>query len=194
LNALTHITEKVSKESEREEHNGTVTGECSEAEHIHVEVDYLDVGDFVENEIQELTIGSQIDGVANAAYQTQLLVNIDAAMTQSKMAKDIANLIVAEIKGGDDYSWNFLKAEMSKKFGDTIGRFYYTCCQSKEAQLQVDLVLNTAKVDIYHGHLHPRPNLCIEMPNELQEEIKMYLYLTAIELKNYLQHKGFDIS
>ncbi|CAG8571484.1 6289_t:CDS:2 [Ambispora gerdemannii] len=68
LNALTHITEKVSKESESEEHNGTVTGEYTEAEHIRVEVNYLDVGDFIENEIQELTIGPQIDGVVNAAY------------------------------------------------------------------------------------------------------------------------------
>ncbi|CAG8682130.1 2885_t:CDS:1, partial [Ambispora gerdemannii] len=104
LNTLTHIIKKVSKESEGEEHNGTVTGECSETEHIRIEVDYLDMGDFVENEIQELTIESQIDGVANVAYRTQLLVNMDAAITQSKMAKEIANLIVAEIEGGDDYS------------------------------------------------------------------------------------------
>ncbi|CAG8662711.1 10621_t:CDS:2, partial [Ambispora gerdemannii] len=164
LNAFIHITEKVSKESEGEEHNGTVISECSEAEHIRVEVNYLDV------------------------------VNMDAAMTQSKMAKEIANLIVAEIEGGDNYSWNFLKVKMSKKFGGTIGRFYYACCQSKEAQLRVDLVLNAAKVDIYHGHLYPRPNLCIEMPNELRKEIKIYLHLTIIELKNYLQRKGFDIS
>ncbi|CAG8651201.1 4017_t:CDS:2, partial [Ambispora gerdemannii] len=60
--------------------------------------------------------------------------------------------------------------------------------------VRVDLVLNAAKVDIYHEHLHPHPNLCIEMPNKLRKEIKMYLHLTAIELKNHLQRKGFDIS
>ncbi|CAG8682142.1 2886_t:CDS:1, partial [Ambispora gerdemannii] len=32
------------------------------------------------------------------------------------------------------------------------------------------------------------------MPNELREEIKMYSHLTAIELKNHLRRKGFDIS
>ncbi|CAG8630221.1 5745_t:CDS:2, partial [Ambispora gerdemannii] len=53
-----------------------------------------------------------------------------------KTAKEIANLIVAEIEGGDDYSWNFLKAEMSKKFRNTIGRFYYACCQLKEVQCE----------------------------------------------------------
>ncbi|KAF0408513.1 hypothetical protein F8M41_008492 [Gigaspora margarita] len=115
----------------------------------HIEVNYLDLGDLIEQEIQELTIGAQTDGVASIIYQTHLIV-------------------VTTI-----HRSNFLSAEMSKKFGDIVGWFYYFCCQSKEAQsenykdsnrkrrthydckgkinIQADLVLNTAVVDIYHG-------------------------------------------
>ncbi|RIB00131.1 hypothetical protein C2G38_2150965, partial [Gigaspora rosea] len=71
----------------------------------YIEVDYLDLGDFIEHEIQELTIDSQIDGVADIPYYTHLVVNLDSATTQNKTAKEIANLNVAEIEGGDDYSW-----------------------------------------------------------------------------------------
>ncbi|KAF0531203.1 ATP-dependent DNA helicase pif1 [Gigaspora margarita] len=122
-------------------------------------------------------------------------------MSQNKTAKEIANLIIAEIKSGDDYSWNFHSTNMSKKFEDMVGRFYYFCCQSKEAQsedykdpnrkrqicydckekitIQVDLVLNATEVDIYHSSLHPRSDLCIEITSELQEEIETHSHLTA---------------
>ncbi|KAF0556086.1 ATP-dependent DNA helicase pif1 [Gigaspora margarita] len=190
-----------------------INDENSGSEHL-IEVDYLNLGDFIEYEIQELTIGAEIDGVADIAYQTHLVVNMDGAITQDKIAKDIANLIIAEIEGGDDYS--FHRAEMSKKFGDSIGRFYYYCCQSKEVQsesykdsnrkrrtrydckgkitIQIDLALNAVEVNISHGSLHQRPDLCVEIPDELQEEIKTHSYLTATELKNHIRHQGFDIS
>ncbi|RIB05224.1 hypothetical protein C2G38_2281485 [Gigaspora rosea] len=83
-----------------------VTDELPETDTI--KVDYLDLGALIEHEIQELTIGAQIDrvddGVADVAYQTHLVVSMDNAMTQDKTAKEIANLIIAEIEGGDDYS------------------------------------------------------------------------------------------
>ncbi|KAF0468863.1 ATP-dependent DNA helicase pif1 [Gigaspora margarita] len=182
----------------------------------HIEVDYLDLEDLIEQEIQEMTIGAPTNGVADIIFQTHLVVKLDSTVFHDKTAKEIADLIVAEIEGGDDYSWNFHNAEMSKKFGNTVGRFYYFCCQSKEAQsenykdsnrkrrtcynckgritIQVDLVLNAVEVDIYHHSLHPHPDLCIEMPNELQEKIKKHSHLTAIELKNHLRRQGFDIS
>lgn len=70
-----------------------------------IEVDFLDLGDLIEHEIQELTIGAQIDGVADIAYQSHLVVNLNSTIIQDKTAKEIANLIIAEIEGGDDYSW-----------------------------------------------------------------------------------------
>ncbi|CAG8839647.1 30127_t:CDS:1, partial [Racocetra persica] len=69
-----------------------------EAKHIYIEIDYFDIGNFIENKIQELTVDMQIEGVAETDYQTYLLVNLDAAMTQNMMAKDIANLVVAKIE------------------------------------------------------------------------------------------------
>ncbi|CAG8495608.1 11060_t:CDS:2 [Scutellospora calospora] len=163
------------------------TDENSEPEHgNYIEVDYLDLGDLIEHEIQELTTEAQIDGVADVAYQTHLVVNLDNAVIQDKTAKEIANLIITEIE------------EMSKKFGDTVGQFYYFCCQSIEAKsenykdsnrkwwIRYDFI-NAIEVNIFHGSLHPRSDLCIELPDELQEEIKAHSHLTAIELKNHFQ-------
>ncbi|CAG8658748.1 2130_t:CDS:2, partial [Ambispora gerdemannii] len=184
-----------------------------------VEVDHLDVGNFIEQEIRELTVGAHIDGVADIKYQTHLLVHLDIAITRNKTAKELADIIITEIEDGDEYSWKQVSSHytyLSKKFGSTVGRFAYMCCQSKEAQseeykdsnckrrmrydckgrivVRVDTVLNVITVDIYHGFLHPRPNLCIEMPEELQQEIKAHSHLTVVDLKNHLRHQGFDIS
>ncbi|CAG8655134.1 10429_t:CDS:2, partial [Ambispora gerdemannii] len=227
LNAYTLLqgTEEVLDEFEEEEYGvkndiHNIVEEHSEVEHIsditHTEIDYLDLGNFIEHEIQELTAGAHIDGVANIIYQTHLLVCLDVTMVQSKTAKDIAELVITEIESGDDYSWNFKKADLSRKFGSTVGRFSYVCCQLKEAQreqykdsnhkrrmrydckgkiiIRVDTILNVTTVDIYHGSLHPRPNLCIETPEELRQEIKINSHLTIVDLKNHLRNKGFDIS
>ncbi|RIB20155.1 hypothetical protein C2G38_2179998 [Gigaspora rosea] len=84
---------------------GFVTNKNSEPEHrSYAEVDYLDLGDLIEHEIQELTTDAQVDGVADVAYQTHLAVNLDSAMFQDRTAKEIANLVVAKIEDGDDYS------------------------------------------------------------------------------------------
>ncbi|CAG8613611.1 11340_t:CDS:2 [Ambispora gerdemannii] len=82
-------------------------------EHIsditRIEINYLDMGDFVEHEIRDLTAGANIDGIADIAYKTHLLVQLDIAITQNKTAKEMADLVIAEVEGGDDYSWNGLK-------------------------------------------------------------------------------------
>ncbi|KAF0511656.1 ATP-dependent DNA helicase pif1 [Gigaspora margarita] len=55
--------------------------------------------DLIEHKIQELTISAQIEGVTNVTYQTHLAVHLDSIMSQDKTAKEIANLIIAEIEG-----------------------------------------------------------------------------------------------
>ncbi|CAG8672811.1 11630_t:CDS:2, partial [Ambispora gerdemannii] len=130
LNAYTLLqgAEEVPDKFEKEEYGvkndvHNIVEEHSEVEHIsditHTEIDYLDLGNFIEHEIQELTAGAHIDGVANIIYQTHLLVCLDVTMVQSKTAKDIAELVITEIESGDDYSWNFKKADLSRKFGST---------------------------------------------------------------------------
>ncbi|RIB06187.1 hypothetical protein C2G38_2046994 [Gigaspora rosea] len=71
----------------------------------HIEVNYLDLGDLIEQEIQEMTIGAPTNRVADMIFQTHLVVKLDSTMFYNKTAKEIAGLIVAEIEGGDDYSW-----------------------------------------------------------------------------------------
>ena len=75
-----------------------------EAEYMRIEIDYFDMGNFIENEIQELTESISAHGVADTAYKTQFLVkmNLDA---YNMTAKEIANLIITKIEGGDDFSW-----------------------------------------------------------------------------------------
>ncbi|CAG8675441.1 7311_t:CDS:2, partial [Ambispora gerdemannii] len=137
-----------------------------------IKINYLDVGDFVEHEIRDLTAGANIDRIADVAYKTHLLVQLDIAITQNKTAKEMADLVIAEVEGGDDYSW--------KKFGNAVGHFSYLYYQSKNAQDE-DIIT----VDIYHEFLHPRPNLCIEMPNELREEINTHSHLTYSSKRIY---------
>ncbi|CAG8699178.1 11918_t:CDS:2, partial [Ambispora gerdemannii] len=48
---------------------------------------------------------ANIDGIADVAYKTHLLVQLDIAITQNKIAKEMADLVIAEVEGGDDYSW-----------------------------------------------------------------------------------------
>jgi hypothetical protein len=66
-----------------------------------VEIDCLDVGDFIESEIKELEV-SDTD-IVNTIYQANLLVNLD--ITPDITAKDAAALVIAEIECGDNYSW-----------------------------------------------------------------------------------------
>ncbi|CAG8607404.1 14712_t:CDS:2 [Cetraspora pellucida] len=77
-----------------------------------VEIDCLDVRDLIKHEIEELTINES--DAASTVYQAHLLVNVD--ITSDMMAKDVAALIVAEIEGGDDYSWN----EILKKIFEAV--------------------------------------------------------------------------
>ncbi|RIB06748.1 hypothetical protein C2G38_2046558 [Gigaspora rosea] len=88
---LSQPTISVSSQLLNLEFNSEELNVKDEAEHMRIEIDYFDVGNF--------------EGVANTDYQIHLLVNLDAATIQNMMAKDIANLVVAEIEGGDDYSW-----------------------------------------------------------------------------------------
>ncbi|CAG8654882.1 3955_t:CDS:2, partial [Ambispora gerdemannii] len=134
------IMEEMLKESNKEENNvndiihtvAATEHSNSKIEHIsdasRIEVDYLD---------------------------THLLVHLDIAITQNKMIKEMADLIITEVEDRDDYSW---------------------------------------KVDIYHESFHPHPNLCIEMPNELWEEIKTHSHLTVVDLKNHLRRQRYNIS
>ncbi|CAG8474188.1 6153_t:CDS:2 [Scutellospora calospora] len=108
----------------------------------HFEVNYLDLGDLIEQENQELTISVQTEEIADIAYQTHLTVNLNSSIFQDKTSKEIANLVIVEIK-----------------------------------------VLNAVEVNIYHGSLYLCSDLCTEMSNELQKEIKAYSHLTTIELK-----------
>ncbi|CAG8701850.1 12998_t:CDS:1, partial [Ambispora gerdemannii] len=93
LNAYTLLqgAEKVPDEFKEEEYGikndvHNIVEEHSEVEHIsnitHTEIDYLDLGNFIEHEIQELTAGAHIDEVANIIYQTHLLVCLDVTMVQ----------------------------------------------------------------------------------------------------------------
>ncbi|CAG8698962.1 461_t:CDS:1, partial [Ambispora gerdemannii] len=66
---------------------------------MRIEINYLDVGDFVEHEIRDLTAGANIDGIADVAYKTHLLVQLDIAITQNKTAKEMADLVIAEVEG-----------------------------------------------------------------------------------------------
>lgn len=70
----------------------------------YVEIDCLEVGDFIADKILELTASAGTDGVANIAYQINLLVNMNID-TQNMTAKEVANLVITEIEGGDDYLW-----------------------------------------------------------------------------------------
>ncbi|CAG8612404.1 4326_t:CDS:2 [Ambispora gerdemannii] len=183
----TRITEKTLRESNKEENNindiihtvAATEHSNSKVEHIsdalQIKVDYLDVGNLIEYEIRELTVGESIDGIADISYKTHLLVHSDIVITQNKTAKEMADLIITEVEGEDDYSWNFQNANILRKFRNAVGHFLYICCQSKE-------------VNIYHKSLHSHPNLCIEMPDELWEEIKTHSHLTVVDLKNHLRH------
>ncbi|KAF0526550.1 hypothetical protein F8M41_014061 [Gigaspora margarita] len=84
--------------------SSVVTNKTSEPERSHAEVDYLDLENLIEHEIQELATDVQIDKVADVAYQNHLTVNLDNTIFQDRTAKGIANLVVAKIKDGDDYS------------------------------------------------------------------------------------------
>ncbi|CAG8523975.1 2266_t:CDS:2 [Cetraspora pellucida] len=64
----------------------------------YVEVDYLDVGDLIEHQINELMVNKTI----NPIYQAHLLVNMD--IIPNIMTKDVAALVIAEIEYDDDYS------------------------------------------------------------------------------------------
>ncbi|KAF0538293.1 hypothetical protein F8M41_007978 [Gigaspora margarita] len=154
-----------------------VTNENFEPERSYAKVDYLDLEDLIEHEIQKLTTDAQIDGVADVVYQNHLTVNLDNTMFQDRTAKEIANLVVAEIEGAQSESY---------KDSNRKRRMRYDC--GGKISIQIDLVLNAIEVDIYHGSLHTRPELCIEMPAKLQEEIKTHSHLTVVELRNYLRH------
>ncbi|CAG8718275.1 20493_t:CDS:2 [Cetraspora pellucida] len=67
----------------------------------YVRIDCLDIGNFIESEINELAVSD--DDVINTVYQTNLLVNLDT--TPDVTAKDVAALVITEIEGGNDFSW-----------------------------------------------------------------------------------------
>ncbi|CAG8685594.1 7938_t:CDS:2, partial [Ambispora gerdemannii] len=94
-----------------------------------------------------------------------------------------------------------IRENISRKFGNAVGHFLYICYQSKEAQSEEYKDSNRkrrtrydCRVDIYHKSLHLRPNLCIEMPDKLREEIKTHSHLTVVNLKNHLRRQRYNIS
>lgn len=68
---------------------------------IRVNVDYLELGDFIEHEIQELADNINSGKIVDTVYKTNLLVRLNMDIQD---IKEVANLVVTEIEGGDDYS------------------------------------------------------------------------------------------
>ncbi|KAF0445076.1 hypothetical protein F8M41_003252 [Gigaspora margarita] len=66
-----------------------------------VNVDYLELGDFIEHEIQELADNINSGKIVDTVYKTNLLVRLNMDIQD---IKEVANLVVTEIEGGDDYS------------------------------------------------------------------------------------------
>ncbi|CAG8652297.1 9660_t:CDS:2 [Ambispora gerdemannii] len=155
--------------------NIVIADDESKVEHVtRIEVDYVDVGNFIENELQELIV----DEVADVAYNTRLL----AEMTTRGNGR---------IEKIWEHSWPIHLHLLSVE-RDAEGKVQ--ALKLGKIVVRVNTALNITTVDIYHGSLHPRPDLSIEMLNELREEIKKYSYLTVVELKNHLRRHGFDIS
>ncbi|CAG8500325.1 2185_t:CDS:2 [Racocetra persica] len=71
------------------------------------DLDFLDLGDFIENEKRNLTADTSTNGVADIAYHTHLLVHMNTD-TQNITPKEAANLIITEIESRDDYSWKYV--------------------------------------------------------------------------------------
>ncbi|CAG8482330.1 10738_t:CDS:2, partial [Scutellospora calospora] len=146
----------------------------------HVEIDCLDMEDYIEYEIKEI-IFNEFD-IINAVYQAYLLVNVD--ITSDMISKDVAALIVIEIEGGDDYSWNFHRSEISKKFGDKVRKII----------VKIDIDLDISVVDIYHEILHLHSDLCSEMPIKLREEIESTAIAFTTSLLNEISNHNINIS
>ncbi|KAF0387089.1 hypothetical protein F8M41_011272 [Gigaspora margarita] len=68
------------------------------------EVDYFEVGDFVECEIRELADNAEANEIVDVPYQGHLLVRVDVTI-QDMTTKEAAELVIIDIENGDDYSW-----------------------------------------------------------------------------------------
>ena len=60
--------------------------------------------DFIEHKIQELTNNIKSGEIVDTVYKTNILVRLNMDI-QDMMIKEVANLVITEIKGGDNYSW-----------------------------------------------------------------------------------------
>lgn len=69
-----------------------------------VDLKFLELGDLVEHEIRELIDNTNTNNEVEQVYQEHLLVRLDIDI-QNMSLKEIANLVITEIEGGDDYSW-----------------------------------------------------------------------------------------
>ena len=99
--------EKNKKESRTQNQKTPITNVDQVDDGARAEIDYLEIGDFVEHEIRELADDAEVNEIEDIiyqTYQTNFLVHIDVAI-QNMTPREVADLVIIEIESGDNYSW-----------------------------------------------------------------------------------------